>query len=191
MADNVFSPKFKLPPQSTAEISVKKYGPDKQFTTRVYLYGDVLEELQYCAKEKNAYGMLTGGYSIIPIEKRTNVPGEPLDFIEVTAFKDICPGNNALDYAGYLRKQRDFRPPVDGTLILGVAILQNVYAEPTLEDLLLMRSYFADQIQIALYITADRKRPRVYALGDTYESFAEIGYSVVQLAEEPPMFDEF
>ena len=182
-------PKFKLPPQPSDEISVIKYGPDKQFTTQVYLYGDMLEELQYFAKEKNAYGMLTGGYAIIPIEKRNNNPGEPLDFIEVSAFKDIYPGNNALDYAGYLRKQRDFRTPVNGTTILGVAILQNTYAEPTLEDLILMRSYFADQIQIALYITENRDQPRVYVLGDSFESFAEIGYWLVKLADEKLPFN--
>ena len=177
-------PKFKMPPASSDDIEVIHFGPDSHFTSLVFLYADVLEELQFNAKDQNSYGMLLGTYSIIPIEVRKNEPGEALDFIEITAFKDIWPSENALDYAGYLRKQRDFRPPSDGTTILGLVVLQKTFKEPSLEELMVMRSYFADQIQIALYITGECDQPRVYVIGDTLESFAEIGFSLVKLASE-------
>ena len=182
-------PKFKAPPASSDDIEVVHFGPESHFTSLVFLYADMLEELQFNAKEQNSYGMLVGSYSVIPIEMRKNEPGEPLDYIEVTAFKDVWPSANALDYAGYLRKQRDFRPPTDGTTILGLVVLQKEFREPSLEELMVMRSYFADQIQIALYITGERDQPRVFVIGDTLESFAETGFSLVKLASDALPFN--
>ena len=184
MAVVVSLPKLKMPPTSSDEIEVRHFGPGNSFASLVFLYADMLEELQFNANEANSYGMLLGSYSVIPPEVRKNEPGEALDFIEVTAFKDVFPSANALDYAGYLRKQRDFRAPTDGTTILGLVVLQKTFKTPSLEELMVMRSYFADQIQIALYITGECDQPRVYVIGDKLESFAEIGYSLVKLASD-------
>ena len=173
-------PQFKEPPRSVDGLSVKTFScPNSQFSTQVFLYADVLEEMIFGVRERDTYGMLVGTYSILPIEKRGNKPGDPLDFIEVTAFKDVYPCGGALEYAEYLRKRRNFRTPDGVNPVMGLLVAKKEGIRPTMEDLMLMRSYFADQMQIVLYVSDTGVIPKVYVLGDMYESFVEIGYSVV------------
>ena len=177
-------PQFKTLPQSTDDIKISHYGPNCLYHTRVYLYADVLEELQFNAKERSAIGTLQGSYAIIRRDAGSP-PSDAQDFIELKAFRDVYPTANALDYANYLRKLRDFKPDESAT-VLGPVFMQQQPAPPTLEDLLLMRSYFGSPIQIALYVCGDRTPAHVYILDDVNESFAEIGYFVFHLPDSEP-----
>ena len=183
---NVNYPNIKPLPQASDGIQITAYGPKCRYHTQVYIYADVLEELQFSAHERNAIGILLGSYALI---KRP--PNDPLrqtdaqDFIEIKAFRDVYPTADAMDYANYLRTQRNFKP-VEPPISLGLVFMQQQPMPPTLEDLMLMRSYFAVPIQISLYICGDRSPAHVYMLDDVSESFAEIGYQVIHLANANP-----
>ena len=180
-------PNIRPLPQPTSQIAITHYGPNRRYHTMVYLYADVIDELQFNARTRCAIGTLQGSYAIIKRDSPSALT-DAQDFIEIKAFKDIYPTADAMEYASYLRRQRDFKPG-DPTAALGLVFMQTTPAAPSLEDLMLMRSYFAVPIQISLYISADRSPARVYMLDDVAESFAEIGYNVIHLAENPP-FDK-
>lgn len=183
MAIAVKYPVFRPLPQATAAVAVTPMGPKNGYHTLVYLYGDVVEELLFNARERDAYGVLTGKYALI---RRSADEGlqRAQDFIEITAFKDVFPTDEALDYAHYLRRQRNYRND-SANIPLGLAVMRRHFTAPSLEDLMVMRSYFDMPNQIALFIDGSGRRGIVYMLDDVDESFAEIGYSVIHLSEAP------
>lgn len=183
---NVNYPNIKSLPAATNEIQITPYGPKCRYHTLVYLYADVLEELQFSAHERDAIGILLGSYAIIkrPPDHPMQLTA-PQDFIEIKAFRDVYPTADAMDYANYLRKQRDFKPDEPSTT-LGLVFMQQKPEPPNLEDLLLMRTYFSTPIQISLFVCGDHSPAHVYMLDDVSESFAEIGYQVIHLSGTKP-----
>ena len=182
----------------TDSLQILHIGPDSE--KPFFLFADVLEELAFYANDKNAFGLLVGNAFLDAANQNTPSDGndtsetekkcavdEP-DFVEITAFKDIYPVNDALDYAGYLRKVRNFRDNETEALCLGAVCLTPQSADLTLECLYLMRTYFDLPIQILLMVSADRKPPRAYQLNKKLD-LIEIGLNVVTLKNESLPFD--
>ena len=176
-------------------VQIVHSGPD--FGMPVFLFEDVLEELIFYAKKKNAFGLLTGNGYLEPeagsddkmdkVDETPSQDAEPLerdepDYIEITAFKDVYPVENPLDYAGYLRKVRNFRENGTDLLCLGVVCLADTAAEITLESLLLQRSYFDMPYQIYLIVSAKDASLKAYRLDKKLE-FVETGIDVVSIRE--------
>ncbi len=175
----------KSPPATTDEILVTHLGPEQP--RRIYLFADVLEELIYHASQRKAHGMLTG-HRYLPQD--TPEPGsEVFPYIEITAFKEIYPAEDAIEYAHHLRKMRDFRDADDGEIILGTVSMAAEMPELMLEDLLVQRTYFADADQVLLFVSADKKPPKVFRLDPDTDMLTEAGLEIVGLKESPLPFD--
>ena len=183
---------------NTESLQILHVGPHSELP--FYLFSDVLDELVFYANDKNAFGLLVGN-AFLDNAKREVTSGvtEALDptktfdvdvpdFVEITAFKDIYPVKDALDYAGYLRKMRNFRDNETETLCLGAVCLTPKSTDLTLECLYLMRTYFDLPIQILLFVSADRKPPRAYQLNKKMD-MVEIGLEIVTLKNEALSFD--
>ncbi len=183
----------------------------------VYIFADVLDELVFYANQRSAWGLLTGQGYLLPVDKSlstfNNVDKTPSistavnenvdktlppeafptdsdkpDYIEITAFRDIYPSVDALDYASHLRKMRDFRNS-DENPVLGAVCLSQTKSELMLEDLLLQRSYFADPSQILLFVSADRKPPRAFRLDETCDHLLDAGLEIVSAVGTELPFD--
>ena len=175
----------KSPPVTTDKILVTHIGPEQP--RRIYLFADVLEELVYHASQRNAHGMLTGR-RYLPQEEPE--PGsEVFPYIEITAFNEIYPAEDAIEYAHHLRKMRDFRDTNADEIILGTVSMAAEMPEVMLEDLLVQRTYFADADQILLFVSADKKPPKAFRLDPDTDILTENGLDIVGLKESPLPFD--
>ena len=202
----------KAPYVSNDEIEVLSFGPKRELSTSIYLYFDVLEELVFNAKERSARGMLLGKLYRYPKVDKTSasvakeainldlqwggdlkakrgtqlIPSRsmvcPNQYIEITAFKDIYPTEDALEYGTYLRRQRDFRNS-DEILVVGSVCMTPRLHDLVLEDLLFQRTYFAQAYQVALFVSADGENARIFMLDEMTKSFVEVGYQLVCLKE--------
>ena len=112
--------------------------------------------------------------------------GTDPDYLEITAFRDIYPTDNAMDYAGYLRRIRDFKASRDKQLVLGQVILSPEPKNPMLEDLMLQRTYFGYPWQMTVFISASHTRPKVFMLNEANEDWYETGFKLVY-SEAAPM----
>ena len=170
----------------------------------VFLYADVLEELIFYAKDKDAFGLLMGNAYLdnaflsekkadnsdsVPPEKETDCEVDIPDFVEITAFKDVYPVSDALDYADHLRKMRNFRDTESESLCLGAVCLTSKAVDITLECLYLLRTYFDVPSQVLLFVSADGTKPRAYQLGKNM-ALIEIGLEIVCIRGEPLPFAE-
>ncbi|MBQ9394229.1 MAG: hypothetical protein IJU23_01775 [Proteobacteria bacterium] len=203
----------KNPIVSSDKIRVIHLGPAGEGTT--YLYGDVLEELSYYAGQKDAYGLLVGhAYKKVDKPLAENAadsktvdnkvlessffaeypPGmivpdvaEVPDFVEISAFKDIYPVDDALEYAARLRRMRDFR---NGTeeFPAGLVRLSKAASELSFEDLMVQRTYFASPGQILLLVSGDRKPPRAFVMDKQHDHFVECGLEIVLPKDAEPPF---
>lgn len=120
--------------------------------------------------EKNA----KDGAAAAPANK-TDAP----DYVLVTAFKDIYPAQDALEYAAYLRRQRNFRDENEEQTIVGTVAVGKDRRKLMLEDLMLQRTYCADEWQIALFVDTLGDPPRAFFLTKDFAQFAETGYFVI------------
>ena len=109
----IFTPK--LPLVSENGICVADYGPANPIGPTAYFFADVLDELIFHAQKHEARGILLGGAFLLPETAEENIANAqktnsfPIgltapDYLEITAFRDIYPTDNAMDYAGYLRR---------------------------------------------------------------------------------------
>lgn len=202
--------KGKKPISASSKLKVTHVGPEQAY--RLYLFSDVLEELTYYASQKNAWGLLSGQFYALPVDKThsndekmdkpspesssdaakvDNQPADlpiPPDYVEITAFRDIYPCCDALDYASYLRKMRNFRSAEDCPDVGPVCLMQQK-REPMLEDLLLARSYFAAKNQAIFFISADNACPRAFVLDESLDHFEEVGIDIVSPADAGLPFD--
>ncbi|MBO4351055.1 MAG: hypothetical protein J6A01_08950 [Proteobacteria bacterium] len=182
----------------TESLQILHIGPSSEMP--FYLFADVLDELVFYANDKNAFGLLVGN-AFLDADRKIEASGENLppektktfdtdvpDFVEITAFKDVYPVKDALDYAGYLRKMRNFRDTETDGLCLGAVCLMPQSADLTLECLYLMRTYFDLPNQILLFVSADRKPPRAYQLNKKLD-MVEVGLDIVTLKNETLPFD--
>ena len=127
------------------------------------------------------------------VDNRPAGSGEDLDsgqpeYIEITAFKEVYPSDDAMDYAARLRHLRDFRSS-DAYPVLGLVCLSAERRSLMQEDLLVQRTYLCGPKQILLLVSADRKPPRAYMLDDALECFVETGIEVVSAAGAELPFD--
>ena len=205
---------IKNPIVSSDKIRIIHIGPQGEATT--YLFGDVLEELSFNAAQKEAFGLLVGqAYKKVDkslaenaadsneVDKKTlessffseYPPGmlvpdvaEIPDFVEVTAFKDIYPVDDALEFAARLRRMRDFRNGTD-EFPVGMVRLTREVTELFLEDLMVQRTYFASPGQIFLLVSGDRRPPRAFVLDKQHDHFVEIGLEIVLPKDAEPPFE--
>ncbi|MBR4986792.1 MAG: hypothetical protein IKY83_13755 [Proteobacteria bacterium] len=189
----IFTPKSPL--ASGDGIRVTEYGTPNPIGPTAYFFADVLEELIFHAQKHDARGILLGSAFLLPETAAQNFLDAksmnriPLldtpDYQEVTAFRDIYPADNALDYAGYLRRIRDFKPPRGQQLILGQVILSPAPKQPMLEDLMLQRTYFGMPWQMTVFISASHTRPKVFMLSESGEDWYETGFKLVASDDAP------
>lgn len=192
---------YKNKPVEGKALQILHVGPDCGMP--VFLYADVIEELLFYAKTKDAFGLLMGSGCLDKTKESASGDAEPdkasagdspyadadvPDFIEITAFKDIYPVGDALDYADHLRKMRNFRDTESETLCLGAVCLTREKVDLSLECLFLLRSYFDLPTQILLFVSTDRAVPRAYQLNRQLE-LVEIGIDIVALKDSPLPFD--
>jgi hypothetical protein len=195
----------KHPLTSHDNIEVLTCGPKREGEASIYLFSDVLEELVFNAHQRSARGMLLGRIYAYPkldkvsagVDKKdleSKVWGEssevkkgnlekgqkkPQMYMEIAAFKDIYPTEDALDYGMYLRRHRDFRTDDGEILVLGSVCMTPKLHELTLEDLLFQRTYCAEAYQIALFVSADGRDARIFVLDEMLHAFVEVGYRLV------------
>lgn len=191
----IFTPK--LPLVSENGICVADYGPANPIGPTAYFFADVLDELIFHAQKHEARGILLGGAFLLPETAEENIANAqktnsfPIgltdpDYLEITAFRDIYPTDNAMDYAGYLRRIRDFKASRDKLLVLGQVILSPEPKNPMLEDLMLQRTYFGYPWQMTVFISASHTRPKVFMLNEANEDWYETGFKLVY-SEAAPM----
>ncbi len=114
--------------------------------------------------------------------KNGGAPGNITDapeYVLVTAFKDIYPAQDALEYAAYLRRQRNFRDENEEQTVVGTVAVGKDRRKLMLEDLMLQRTYCADEWQIALFVDTLGDPPRAFFLTKEFAQFAETGYFVI------------
>ena len=191
----IFTPK--QPITNGNGICIADYGASNPIGPNAYFFADVLDELIFHAQKHEARGILLGSAFLLPETAAENMVNaqktnsfpiglmEP-DYIEVTAFRDIYPADNAMDYAGYLRRIRDFKASRDKQLILGQVILSPEPKKPVLEDLMLQRTYFGYTWQMTVFISASQTRPRIFMLNESNEDWYETGFKLVY-SESAPM----
>ena len=117
----------------------------------------------------------------IPAEKKLPTCN---GYVEITAFRDVFSTSDALDYAGYLRRIRNFRTSDTDEVVLGAVAMGQGVSELSLEDLMLQRSYFARPYQVALFVDSDQEAPCLYWL-DEDGNFVRTGYFVVTARDNP------
>lgn len=118
----------------------------------------------------------------------TNETKKDVDFVEITAFKDIYPVEDALDYGMYLRRQRNFRSPQEKQTVVGSVVVSIQPWKIAFEDLLLQRTYWSAEWQIALFVDTEDAPPRVFYLTHESAQLAETGYYVISLKDAPLPF---
>lgn len=201
----------KAPYKSNDTIEVLKFGPSREQFASVYLFDDVLEELVFNAHQRSARGMLLGKLYRYPKvdkacadvdrlkinldddsaknkingfetrKKISKASDKPEFYLEIQAFKDIYPTDDALDYGTFLRRARDFRANDNEILVLGSVCMTPKQHELVLEDLLFQRTYCANEYQVALFVSADGQDARVFMLDNMVGAFVEVGYHIVCL----------
>lgn len=178
---------YRQPPVSGNGICVTPIGMPSR-PVHVYLYGDLLEELHYNATLRAARGLLMGNVYTAPAENTAAEPSEKktddkkTDYIVVSSFRDTYPVDQALDYAGYLRRLKNYTNNGSAQPILGTVFMSPEPIALSLEDLMLQRSYFASPHQIALYIEGSNACPRVFMLDDD-SKFIETGYFIIHTSD--------
>ncbi|MBQ8036293.1 MAG: hypothetical protein IJ268_04810 [Proteobacteria bacterium] len=190
----IFTPKQPIAAENG--IRITEYGKPNPIGPNAYFFADVLEELIFHAQKHEARGILLGNAFLLPETAAQNLleaqktNSFPLglnipNYLEVVAFRDIYPTANALDYASYLRRIRDFKTPRGQHLILGQVILSPEPRQPVLEDLMLQRTYFCEPWQMTVYISAAHTTPKVFMLNEAGESWYETGFKLVSSDVSP------
>ena len=188
----------KRAPQPSPGITVTHRGPDDAFAP-VFLYADVLEELAFHASRRRAFGLLSGCGYLYPLapptpDKDSATPADASsdpdipDYVEVTAFRDIFPCEDALDYAGYLRRIHEFRD-VRGDVV-GVVCLVPEPRHFVYEDLLMFRTYFADPWKIFLMVFGNGTAPAAFRMAGNEVVPVQVGYNLIGAEEDEPTNDE-
>lgn len=176
---------YRQPPVSGNGLCVTPIGVPSR-PVHVYLYGDLLEELHYNATLRAARGLLMGNFYTAPAE--TTPSEKKTDYIVVSSFQDTYPVAQALDYAGYLRRLKNYTNNGMEQSILGTVFMSPEPITLYLEDLMLQRSYFALRHQMALYIEGSGVCPRVFMLDDDAK-FIETGYFIIHTPDTLFSFD--
>lgn len=180
-------------PSSNDKITVAQIGSPKS-SILVYIFSDVLEELLFNAQKRSAHALLSGSAYIRPDASpdpaQTPATAEK-SHILVSAFSDLYPTHDPLDYADYLRRTKNFRNANTASLApLGVAHLSPAPVPLMLEDLFLQRTYFANPGQITLFINAPHAAPDVYMLDVETSQFFKTGYFVISPKNAPLRFND-
>lgn len=129
----------------------------------VYLFGDVREELVFAASKldenKMSFGLLCGGLfedDVSDANNSSNVKSkQSVEYIEISAFRDIFPVSESLDYAVFLRRDKSLLNTTDYGCVTGMVCLTRNRHVLTLEDVFLMRTYFNLPWQVFLLISGD------------------------------------
>ena len=179
---------YRQPPVSGNGLCVTPVGIPSR-PVHVYLYGDLLEELHYNATLRVARGLLMGAFYTAPVDNAADAPsGKKTDYVLVSSFQDTYPVAHALDYAGYLRRLKNYTNNGSAQPILGTVFMSPEPISLYLEDLMLQRSYFASSHQIALYVEGGSACPRVFMLDDDAK-FIETGYFIIHTPDMLFSFD--
>ena len=149
-----------------------------------YLYGDVLEELRFHASQRSGFGLLCGCGYLYPVDKQpaNAQDNDAPDYVEISAFRDIYPVDDALDYAGYLRRIREFRN-VQGD-VFGFVCLTPEPRTMTYEDLLLFRTYFDAPENLFVMVAGNGAPPTFWGLHAASAMPEPRGVELIQAVED-------
>lgn len=138
-------------------------GLDQTAEAEIYLFHDVLEELIFAAhalKNKNdAFGLLCGGLFEDAVGEEAHggdkKQKKALEYVEISAFREIFPVRESLDYAAFLRRDKSLLHTTDYGRVTGIVCLSDAQHCLSLEDVFLMRTYFNLPWQVMLFISGD------------------------------------
>lgn len=156
----------------------------------VYLFGDVREELVFSASKlgenKMSFGLLCGGLfedDVLDENDSSNVKSkQSVEYIEISAFRDIFPVRESLDYAAFLRRDKSLLNTTDYGCVTGIVCLTQNRHVLTLEDVFLMRTYFNLPWQVFLLISGDGE-VACYRMDDD-GLLNQMGFYVVTLPQD-------
>lgn len=117
------------------------------------------------------------------VDNSSDVPKSGTEYVIITAFKDLYPIQDALDYAMYLRRQRNFRSESGDETDVGMVMLSSEPWKIMLEDLMLQRSYCATEWQVALFVDATDAPARAFILTKGLSQLTETGYYLISAKE--------
>ncbi len=133
--------------------------------TAVYLFGDIVEELTFAAhkmkEDQASFGILCGGLfedespDTEKTEEKNRKAGE--EYIEISAFRDIFPVRESLDYAAFLRRDKSLLNTTDYGCVTGIVRLTAKHQALMLEDVFLMRTYFNLPWQVMVLVSGEGK----------------------------------
>lgn len=117
------------------------------------------------------------------VDNSSDAPKSGTEYVIITAFKDLYPIQDALDYAMYLRRQRNFRSESGDEIDVGMVMLSSEPWKIMLEDLMLQRSYCATEWQVALFVDATDAPARAFILTKGLSQLTETGYYLISAKE--------
>mgnify|MGYP006943186280 CR=1 FL=1 len=117
------------------------------------------------------------------VDNSSDAPKSGTEYVIITAFKDLYPIQDALDYAMYLRRQRNFRSESGDETDVGMVMLSSEPWKIMLEDLMLQRSYCATEWQVALFVDATDAHARAFILTKGLSQLTETGYYLISAKE--------
>lgn len=117
------------------------------------------------------------------VDNSSDAPKSSTEYVIITAFKDLYPIQDALDYAMYLRRQRNFRSESGDETDVGMVMLSSEPWKIMLEDLMLQRSYCATEWQVALFVDATDALARAFILTKGLSQLTETGYYLISAKE--------
>ena len=117
------------------------------------------------------------------VDNSSDAPKSGTEYVIITAFKDLYPIQDALDYAMYLRRQRNFRSESGDETDVGMVMLSSEPWKIMLEDLMLQRSYCATEWQVALFVDATDAPARAFILTKGLSQLTETGYYLISAKE--------
>lgn len=145
---------------SLASFFEEKEAPE----TEIYLFGDMVEELTFSAHkmkdDQTSFGLLCGGLfedEASEAEKEDHHRRVGTEYIEISAFRDIFPVHESLDYAAFLRRDKSLLNTTDYGCVTGIVRLTARPRDLVLEDVFLMRTYFNLPWQVMVLIDGDGK----------------------------------
>ena len=117
------------------------------------------------------------------VDNSSDAPKSGTEYVIITAFKVLYPIQDALDYAMYLRRQRNFRSESGDETDVGMVMLSSEPWKIMLEDLMLQRSYCATEWQVALFVDATDAPARAFILTKGLSQLTETGYYLISAKE--------